>query len=94
MKIFMEDFSVFGSSFNDCLSNLSKMMKRHNLTLNWKKCHFHDLKKGIVLGYVIFKDEIKVDKTKTDLNVTLPPSTCVKEVKLFSWICWLLLPNH
>ena len=28
MEIFMEDFSVFGSSFDDCLSNLSKVLKR------------------------------------------------------------------
>jgi len=36
MKIFMDDFSVFGSSFDDCLSNLRMVLERcreKNLTL-------------------------------------------------------------
>ncbi|GJU94775.1 DNA-directed DNA polymerase [Tanacetum coccineum] len=40
MKVFMEDFSVFGSSFNHYLKNLKKMLKRceeTNLVLKWKK---------------------------------------------------------
>jgi len=50
IEIFMDDFSVFGSSFDDCLSNLTKVLERcweKNLTLNWEKCHFM-VKKGIV----------------------------------------------
>jgi len=27
IQIFMDDFSVFGSSFDDCVSNLSKVLK-------------------------------------------------------------------
>jgi len=37
MKIFMDDFSVFRSSFDDCLINLSKVLERcreKNLTFN------------------------------------------------------------
>jgi len=34
---------------------------------------FYDKKKGIVLGHVISKDGIEVDKAKTDLIVNLPP---------------------
>ncbi|GJT46481.1 reverse transcriptase domain-containing protein [Tanacetum coccineum] len=44
MEVFMDDFSVFGSSFDHCLKNLEKMLKRceeTNLVLNWEKCHFH-----------------------------------------------------
>ena len=43
MEIFMDDFYVFGSSFDDWLINLSKVLKGckdKNLTLNWEKCHF------------------------------------------------------
>ena len=39
----MDDFSVFGSSFDNCLTNLTKVLQRcrkKNLTLNLKKCHF------------------------------------------------------
>ncbi|GJV94810.1 reverse transcriptase domain-containing protein [Tanacetum coccineum] len=52
MEVFMDDFSVFGDSFDSCLSNLEKMLKRcedTNLVLNWEKCHFM-CKEGIVLG--------------------------------------------
>ena len=85
MNIFMVDFFVFGSSFDDCLSNLRKVLERcreKNLTLNWEKCHFM-VKKGIVLGHIISQDRIEVDKVKTDLIVNLPPPTCVKDVRPF-----------
>ena len=43
MEIFMDDFSVYGSSFENFLENLETVLQRcqdKNLTLNWKKCHF------------------------------------------------------
>ncbi|GJR39052.1 DNA-directed DNA polymerase [Tanacetum coccineum] len=43
MKVFMDDFSVFENSFDHCLKNHEKMLRRceeTNLLLNWKKCHF------------------------------------------------------
>ena len=59
-------FLYFGSSFDDCLSNLSKVRKscrEKNLILNWEKCHFM-VKKEIALGHIISKDGIEVDKAK------------------------------
>jgi len=56
------EFSVFGSSFDDCLTNLTRVLQRcreKNLTLNWEKCHFM-VKKGIVLGHIISQDAIEV----------------------------------
>jgi len=85
MEIFMDDFSVFGSSFDDCLSNLSKVLKRYrekNLTLNWEKCHFM-VAHGIVLGHVISHNEIEVDKATTNLIVNLSPPTSVKATRSF-----------
>ena len=41
------------------------------------------VKKGIVLGHIISKDGMEVDKAKTDLIVNLPPPTYVKEVRSF-----------
>ena len=41
------------------------------------------VEKGIVLGHIISKDGIEVNKAKTDLIVNLPPPTCVKEVRPF-----------
>ncbi|GJR12502.1 reverse transcriptase domain-containing protein [Tanacetum coccineum] len=61
MEVFMDDFSIFGSSFDHCLKNLENMLKRceeTNLVLNWEKCHFM-VKEGIVLVLsktIIFTD--------------------------------------
>ena len=43
MKIFMDNFTVYGSSFEHCLQNLGTVLQRYqdkNLALNWEKCHF------------------------------------------------------
>ena len=50
--------------------------------MNWEKCHFI-VKKGGVLGHIISKDGIKVDKAKINLIVNLPPPTCVKDMRSF-----------
>jgi len=45
IEVFMDDFSVFGPSFEGCLSNLERVLQRcekSNLVLNWEKCHFID----------------------------------------------------
>ena len=42
-KVFMDDFSVIGSSFDACLENVANVLtrcKETNLALNWEKCHF------------------------------------------------------
>nr|GFD30224.1 reverse transcriptase domain-containing protein [Tanacetum cinerariifolium] len=43
MEVFMDDFSVFGDSFDSCLTNLEQMLircKQAHLVLNWEKWHF------------------------------------------------------
>ena len=53
----MDEFSVYGKSFDDCLGNLERVLQRceqTNLALNWEKCHFM-VNEGIVLGYKIFE---------------------------------------
>ncbi|GJR91931.1 reverse transcriptase domain-containing protein [Tanacetum coccineum] len=58
MEVFMDDFSVLGDSFDSCLSNLEKMLKRcedTNLVLNWEKCHF------------MCREGIEVDRAKVDI---------------------------
>ncbi|GKF42163.1 reverse transcriptase domain-containing protein, partial [Tanacetum coccineum] len=63
MEVFMDDFSVFGNSFGNCLFRVDKMLKRcedTNLCLNWEKSHFM-VKEGIVLGHKISKNGIEVD---------------------------------
>ncbi|GJS87520.1 reverse transcriptase domain-containing protein [Tanacetum coccineum] len=68
IQVFMDDFSVFGSSFKHCLKNLEKMLKRceeTNLVLNWEKCHIM-VKEGIVLGHKVSGSRIEVDKAKIE----------------------------
>ena len=39
LEIFMDDFFVFGDSFDDCLTNLKKVLNKceeKNLVLNWE----------------------------------------------------------
>nr|GEY84943.1 reverse transcriptase domain-containing protein [Tanacetum cinerariifolium] len=62
MEVFMDNFSVFGNSFENCLSRLDNMLQRcedNRLCLNWEKSHFM-VKKGIVLGHKISKNGIEV----------------------------------
>lgn len=43
MEVFMDDFSVCGSNFENCLVNIDKLLERCvkvNLILNLEKCHF------------------------------------------------------
>ena len=40
MEVFMDDFLVFGDSFEGCLNNIEKVLARceeTNLVLNWEK---------------------------------------------------------
>ncbi|GJR85065.1 reverse transcriptase domain-containing protein [Tanacetum coccineum] len=85
IEVFMDDFSVFGYSFDSCLSNLEKMLKRcedTNLVLNWEKCHFM-CKEGIVLGHKILKSGTEIDHAKVDVIAKLPHPTTVKGVRSF-----------
>ncbi|GJZ06279.1 reverse transcriptase domain-containing protein [Tanacetum coccineum] len=85
MEVFMDDFSVFGNSFENCLSHLDKMLQKYedtNLCLNWEKSHFM-VKEGIVLGHKISKNGIEVDKAKVDVIAKLPHPTTVKGVRSF-----------
>jgi hypothetical protein len=55
MVVFMDDFSVYGKTFEDCLANLDKVLKWCQMAdpvLNWEKCHFM-VREGIVLGHKI-----------------------------------------
>nr|GEX63011.1 reverse transcriptase domain-containing protein [Tanacetum cinerariifolium] len=80
MEVFMDDFSVFGNSFENCLSRLDKMLQMcedTKLCLNWEKRHFM-VKEGIVLGHKISKNRIEVDKAKVDVITKLSHPTTVK----------------
>ncbi|KAH9803520.1 hypothetical protein KPL71_001801 [Citrus sinensis] len=85
LEVFMDDFSIYGDSFDECLQHLTLVLQRckeKNLVLNWEKCHFM-VKQGIVLGHIISSKGIEVDKAKVDLISNLPHPKSVKEVRSF-----------
>nr|GEZ97422.1 reverse transcriptase domain-containing protein [Tanacetum cinerariifolium] len=85
MEVFMDNFSVFCSSFDHRLKNLDKILKRYeetNLVLNWEKCHVM-VKEGIVLGHKVSGSEIEVDKAKIEAISKLPYPTNVKSIRSF-----------
>ena len=85
LEVFMDDFSIFGETYKDCLHNLEEVLKRcemTNLVLNWEKCHFM-VQEGIVLGHKVSKNDIEVDKAKIDVIDNLPPPTSVKGIRSF-----------
>ncbi|GKC15497.1 reverse transcriptase domain-containing protein [Tanacetum coccineum] len=85
IEVFMDDFSVFGDSFDKCLNNLDKMLQRckdAHLVLNWEKCHFM-VKEGIVLGHKVSSAGLEVDKAKINVISKLPPPTNIKGVGSF-----------
>ncbi|XP_070003098.1 uncharacterized protein [Nicotiana sylvestris] len=79
MEVFMDDFSVVGNSFDECLRNLTRVLK-WCLVLNWEKCHFM-VQKGIVLGHQVSSKGIEGDRAKVDVIAKLPPPTSVKAIR-------------
>ena len=50
--------------------------------LNWEKCHFM-VTQWIVLGHIVSREGIEVDKAKVELISNLPTSKCVKDIRSF-----------
>ena len=85
IEVFMDDFSVLGNSFDNCLENLRSVLVRCeeiNLVLNWEKCHFM-VHEDIVLGHQISARGIEVDKAKIEAIDKLPPPSSIKGVRSF-----------
>ncbi|KAK1611862.1 hypothetical protein QYE76_035535 [Lolium multiflorum] len=83
VEVFMDDFSVYGNSFDSCLRNLDKVLQRceeTNLVLNWEKCHFM-VNEGIVLGHKISERGIEVDRAKVEAIEKMPYPRDVKDRK-------------
>ena len=81
----MDDFSIFGTSFDLCLEQLTKVLKRcieSNLVLSWEKSHFM-VQEGVVLGHIVSGRGIEVDQAKIKVISTLPPPVNVKGIRSF-----------
>ena len=65
----MDDFLVYGNSFENYLTNFDGVLTRceeTNLVLNWKKCYFM-VDENTVLGHKISNKGIEVDKVKVEI---------------------------
>ena len=85
MEIFMDDFSVYESSFENCLENLETVLHRckdKNFALNWGKCHFMVIE-DIILGHEISAVGLEVDQEKVAIIKTLLPPTTIKGIRSF-----------
>ena len=81
----MDDFSIYGTSFDHCLHNLNKVLQRceeTNLVLNWEKCHFM-VNEGIVLGHKIFENGIEVGRAKVEAIERMPYPKDIKGIRSF-----------
>ena len=81
----MDDFSIYGETFQEALDNLAKVLKRcqeANLALSHKKCRMM-FTKGVVLGHIISQAGIEVDPAKNSVISNLSPPKNQKEVRIF-----------
>ena len=74
----MENFSIFGDDFDNCLSHLTKILQvcaRKGLVLSWEKSHFM-VQEGVVLGQLISRIGLVVYNAKIEVKQNLPlPAT-------------------
>ena len=85
MEVYMDDITVYGGVFKECLTNLEVILQRcieKHLVLNWEKFHFM-VNHRIVLGHVISSRGIEVDKAKIELISKLSSPKNVKTVRQF-----------
>ena len=62
MEVFMDNFSIFGSSFDACLEHLTQILDvcvKKRLVLSWEKSHFM-VREGIVLGHLVSSKGLEV----------------------------------
>ena len=81
----MDDVTVYGGSFEECLINLETVLHRcieKNLVLNLEKCHFMVNQRNM-LGHIISKKGIEVDKAKIEMISKLLSPTNVKIMRQF-----------
>eukprot|EP00253_Pinus_taeda_P035700 PITA_35700 len=85
LEIFMDDFTPYGTAFEDALQNLEKVLKRcieAHLALSTEKCHMM-MNEGIVLGHYVSLLGIQVDPAIIQVILTLPIPKTQTEVRSF-----------
>ena len=85
MEVFMDDFSVFGPSFDTCLEHLTQILDvcvKKCLVLSWEKSHFM-VREGIELGHLVSSKSLEVDKAKVEVIQDLALPKSIRELRSF-----------
>jgi hypothetical protein len=85
VEVYMDDFTVYGNTFEEALANLEKVLikcQETNLALSHEKC-FMLQTEGIVLGHCVSSAGIKVDPKKIEVISKLPVPKNQKDVRSF-----------
>ena len=81
----MDDFSIFGPSFDACLEHLAQILDvciKKCLVLSWEKSHFM-VQEGIVLGHFVSSKVLEVDKAKVEVIQDLALPKSIRELRSF-----------
>jgi hypothetical protein len=85
VEVYMDDFTVYGNTYQEALDHLEKFNIRcqeMNLSLSHEKCKML-LIEGVVLGQDVSDEGIKVDPANIEVIVRIPPPKTQKEVRIF-----------
>lgn len=64
IDVFMDNFTIYGDRFDDCLINLEKVLQHCvelKLVLSYEKCHFM-VDHGLILDHIVSAKGIKIYK--------------------------------
>ena len=91
MEVFMDDFLVFGPSFDACSEHLTQILdvcvkKRlvilHGMRQGWEKSYFM-VREGIMLGHLVSSKGLEVDKAKVEVIQDLALPKSIRELRSF-----------
>jgi len=85
LEVYKDDFTPYGTDFDQDLSNLEKVLEwciTTRLCFSHEKCHMM-MTKGVVLGHYVSVDGIKVDPTKIEVILNFPTPCTQTEVCSF-----------
>ena len=64
MEVFIDDITIYGSTFEECLVNLEAVLNRcieKDLVFNWEKCHFMVLIRSQLVSQLIHVQLVLLD---------------------------------
>ena len=64
MEVFMDDITIYGGPFEECLVNLEAVLNRcieKDLVFNWEKCHFMVLIRSQLVSQLIHVQLVLLD---------------------------------